>query len=190
MLIEDELAGDWVYNDEPSKQFKTPVAGSQQAVKRTSALKKLYRNYSQSKEFEKQKQVRDQVRKELQILETSEKLSQKSKFSLKNASVIKNLNVRSFSKDQIREQLMKAADEQHSISKSSVDKTVTERSQKNGKKLKKLSKLLVDKPTTAEVPDRESLENFAYELNYQTKSVNNLRQSQNMLEFSKQQNRQ
>ena len=59
MLIEDELAGDWVYNDEPSQKFKTPLAGSLQAVKRTSALKKLYRNYSQSKEFQKQKQVRE-----------------------------------------------------------------------------------------------------------------------------------
>jgi hypothetical protein len=29
MLIEDELAGDWVYNDTPSQDFKTPVAGSQ-----------------------------------------------------------------------------------------------------------------------------------------------------------------
>jgi hypothetical protein len=51
------------------------------------------------------------VRKELTILESSEKLSQKSKIHLKNASVIKNLNVRTFSKDQIRDSLIKAADE-------------------------------------------------------------------------------
>jgi hypothetical protein len=31
--------------------------------------------------------------------------------------------------------------------------------------LKKLSKLLAEKPLISEVPDRESLENFAYELN-------------------------
>lgn len=28
MLIEDELAGDWVYNDERGDQFKTPIAGA------------------------------------------------------------------------------------------------------------------------------------------------------------------
>lgn len=54
------------------------------------------------------------MRKELTILETSEKLSQKNKFTLKNANMIKNLNVRNFSKDNkthIRDSLMKAADE-------------------------------------------------------------------------------
>ena len=54
------------------------------------------------------------MRKELQILETSEKISSKPKIALKNANMIKNLNVRNFSnenKTHIRDSLMKAADE-------------------------------------------------------------------------------
>ena len=42
MRIEEELAGDWVYGD--SVEAKSP--NKNQAIKRHSALKKLFKNYS------------------------------------------------------------------------------------------------------------------------------------------------
>lgn len=72
------------------------------------------------------------------------------------------------------------------MSKSSIDKDLSARTQSNGKKLKKLSKLLNDKPATAEmVPNRKNLEDFAFELNKNTKSVTNLGSNTTLLDFSR-----
>jgi hypothetical protein len=54
MLIEDELAGDWVYQDCCQGLLKAP--GKHQAKKRSSALQALYKNYQNVKKNEIKKQ--------------------------------------------------------------------------------------------------------------------------------------